>query len=104
MKDVGTENDIEVLPFVDFLRKRPGMYLGKPSLYGFHCFLDGIELAARVGKAELQDLLDADTWIAQKFGVRGRSFALALEKCNNDDTEAFYLWFQWYDEYMETKK
>src|SRR5579859_1627702 len=102
-------NEIMKIEPVDHFRKRPGMYMGKASIFGFQCVLAGIGLAEQTQGTNITNkmfpaLNDFEKWLAKKYKDYTRdtkSFGLALKRCNDDDHEAFYLWFQWYDEFIE---
>lgn len=91
---------------------RPGMYLGKKSLYGLRCFIDGILTGRRNGiyagadvtKDNIFDVdwIDFEKWVNQKFRRKGfeRSHTLALEQAGNDDEKAFDIWAGWFREFQ----
>jgi hypothetical protein len=111
-------NEIKVMSLMEAIRKRPKMYLGETSISRFQCYLLGIQHAEHehhipVEKRIVKGLETFNEWQEFESFVRKkikekrkniRTFDFALEKCNNDEKEAFYLWFEWYEEWINTKK
>jgi len=93
----------------EFIRKRPGMLIGKTGIANFEHWLMGIMTAEDVNNIKesariFPCLTEFEGWLRKKHktysGAR-KSFGLALRKAKNDDVEAFYLWMKWYDEYAK---
>lgn len=101
-------------------RKRPCMYMGKRSVSLLGVFLTGIQVVENMYVDDASDRIfklfrtlgknksggntwiHFETWLAEKYGKDDtKSFALALEKANNNEENAFDLWFKWYDEFQE---
>ena len=100
--------------FLEVIRKRPGMYFGKPSLSGLHHYINGMLHAEHVynipqsermhNKENDFDWIQFEDFVQKKNKRYIRSF-LIPENLTPDisDEDAFKLWFSWYDEF-NTKK
>jgi hypothetical protein len=85
------------------LRNRHVMYLGSKSCVALMHFIDGMFMGAYFYKAAHMpkdfDWARFEEWFRTKFKVsKKRSFSYALEQAA--DSEAFDLWFSWYDDYI----
>jgi hypothetical protein len=94
---------IKIIGLWEGIRTRPTLYIGKKSIYGLQCLIQGVWVAENMLR---QKVLDVDwhafnAWVAKKVRRQNNkpSFQFALLKCNNDDEKAFDLWMKWYDEY-----
>ncbi len=98
---------IKILGLMDGIRKRPDMYFAAPDIDILHAFVMGVEMSERCHKIEGKSLLDIDLhefemWVRKKLRRKSgsiRSFYLARQKTHTNK-EAFYLWLDWYDEYV----
>lgn len=94
---------IKIISLWEGIRTRPTMYIGKKSIYGLQCLIEGIWIAENMlGKKALDvDWHAFNAWVARKIRRQNSkpSFQFALLKCNGDDEKAFDLWMEWYDEY-----
>lgn len=92
-------------------RKRPSMFMGKKSFSLFVAFLHGVLTLEATNECYDNERMfpayggEFESWLAKKYGHRsGKSFALALEKSDQDDEKAFDLWFEWYDKFQEKQE
>lgn len=110
-----TQKDIKIITdWMMHLRSRPGMYLGEASLKGLRCLFEGVRMAElyhevrgsvypshKTKPSMTGFMFDFHMWFNKKF-KKVNSWDYALEQCNKDDKEAFYLWFDWYTEFRES--
>lgn len=95
--------------FIEGLRKRPGMYLGKKSVSLFSAFLSGFRYAEEIHDQHWKNMDDGgfdwaqfEQYVFKKYNPRrlsvnspGLAFILSGEK----EEEGLDLWFKWYDEF-----
>jgi hypothetical protein len=93
--------------FFEQIRRRPGMWLGRPSLKALHFLLLGIDLAESLYDVPETDRLggfpfpEFEKWADKRFNPRRlsiRSFGMARRMAGSDKA-AFDLWLRWYDEF-----
>lgn len=102
---INMSDDIKITSGWETILNRPGMYMGKKSIFGLVCFIAGIEIA-NLSNPHAKDVFDVDwwefeKWIQQKFKRKAfrRSLYLALDDAGNDDEKAFDIWADWFKEY-----
>lgn len=105
--------DIPKYSMMKSIRLRPLMYFKEVSLQNLQAFLMGIEIAERHLKIDVEregvvglNRGEFEDWVRKKLKKKTqqhRSETFARDKCNGDEVEAFYLWFDWFEEFMEMK-
>jgi hypothetical protein len=113
MNETETDADSPIQQIKDWptyfeqIRRRPGMWLGQASLTALDNQIGGIELAERIHDVPRNMRLggfpwsDFEKWADERFNPNRlsiRSFSMAL-RITNSESEAFELWFQWYDQF-----
>ncbi|MEM8557466.1 MAG: hypothetical protein AAGG50_06535 [Bacteroidota bacterium] len=93
---------------VELVRERPGMFVGKKSLYGLACFVGGARHVESAHSTEPEAWKfnrpdQFERWVE----LRGKpqpisSFDFALAQADSDDA-AFDLWFAWWDEFQRER-
>ena len=89
------------------VRRRPGMYLGEPSLKALQHELDGIQWAEQLyavpPERRLQGFSFAafERWFQEHLNPRRLSLnSFHMARClTASDEAAFHLWFSWYDSF-----
>lgn len=103
--------DIEIMSLEDIILQRPSLYMGKKSLFGLQCFMQGVWATKRQckGHPPLFDInpLLMDEWVVKtkvkrKSKKRRSAAEVARLQCNGDEEKAFDLYLQWYKEYKDT--
>lgn len=95
--------------FLEFVKKRPHMYLDKVSLENLNDFLGGYFVAKQIN-----DILDDDdnrflntfyNYLKKKYNLNGESWKdLLLHKYQNDNVKAFYKFFEHFAEFDHFKE
>lgn len=98
--------------FFKEIRRRPGMYIGSPSITALNYYIYGIR------SAEWFDLIppgkqfkgfsfdEFEEWVAKRYNPERRStnsFHVALLSAKSE-REGFYIWFSWYDAFRKKRK
>jgi hypothetical protein len=94
--------------FLEYLRaieKRPGMYLGGPSISHLQTFIMGYQMG-RCGTDDTTVLDGFDFWVYHRYRHGGsRSWAQELLKqAGGDEAAAFDLFVAHFDEYLEERE
>jgi hypothetical protein len=93
--------------FFEQIRRRPGMWLGEPSVTALQNFIKGIELGEYLYNVPRDRVLsgfsfeDFEGWAERKFNpdrLALNSFSLARRSSDSEE-EAFYKWLGGYDRY-----
>ena len=94
------------------IRRKPGNWLGQPSLIALNHFIGGIGVAESIhGIAKKKRLggfpwEEFEKWAHERFNPHRlsiRSFDMALRSTNSDE-EAFSRWFEWYDQFNSERE
>ena len=91
-------DNIKVISGWEAVLHRPGMYLGKRSIYGLECFICGLRCAncdMFFNDHQFDHGFEFENWVHDQIGIKKknkRSFELALEQAENDDEKAFDIW------------
>ncbi len=103
------QTEIKVInSLLEGVHKRPGMYFENgANLACLEAMIQGIWMAERMHWIHRRSLVDIDMmkfeqWVRKKLGEKAiniRSFSFARQRCDGDEAKAFYLWFEWYDEF-----
>lgn len=108
-------DEIKIVSGWEHILQRPGMYMGKKSIFGLQCFLGGIQLAGgfvcgqrdddKVFEMVGDDWFNFEQWVQKKTKFKGRlrSFDIALHEAGNDDEKAFDVWADWFKEWKKEK-
>ena len=96
-------SNIEVLDGWDAIFRRPSMYLGKISLYGLECYVNGM-MHANFKWLKRYEVMGVDIdafemWVRKKYSSSLKSFELALGEAKQDDERAFEVWANWLNEF-----
>ena len=87
------------------IRKRPEMYLGKPSIHHLRCFLDGWAYGNPNGIREAKLFAEFVTWIEAKYEVSStQGWAKIIEFWSNDEIDALKQFFILLDEFQASSK
>ena len=91
-----------ILALLHEIRRRPGMFIGKPSLTLLAPFLDGYALAAeRLGGEETDPLLpDFRDWVLARFGGTRYGWAETILRQSADDANALDNFWKLLDEFL----
>lgn len=97
---------MKIIKLMEGIKTRPGMYFATgANITSLESMIDGILIAEskhKVTESVLEfDVLDFEIWVRKKLKekpINIKSFNFARQRCK-DEQEAFYLWFEWYDEY-----
>lgn len=103
-------DNIIIMKGWDSLFHRPGMYMGKKSLFGLECLIAGVALANgslcgghgkdKFFEMSTDDWCDFEYWVKEKTHQKyKRSFAVALDLASQDDEKAFDIWTAWFKEW-----
>lgn len=84
------------------IRRRPGMYLGKPSISRLGAYLDGYEHAAQeFGGEEPDEILPAfRDWIHERAGSTQYSWEETILQESTDDADAQERFWKLLDEFL----
>jgi hypothetical protein len=105
---------IKIIKGWESILQRPGMYMGKKSIFGLQCFVHGIQLADgfrcgardddKVFEMKGDDWFNFEQWVRKKSKKKAqniRSFDFALMDAGNDDEKAFDVWAEWFKEWKK---
>ena len=101
-------DEIKVIKSWEIMLSRPGMYLGKKSIYGLQCLIEGIRMA-NYANPHAKDIFEVDwlefeKWVWDKTKTDTiRSLNIALKLSDDDDEKAFDLWAEWFREFKAQK-
>jgi len=96
----------DLLPVLNRLRRRPGMYIGEPSLTKLAGFLLGYDCAhydLRGGPAD-PFLVSFQEWIEQRLKIKYVGWEKAILSESGSEAEAFDRFWHLFDEYMARDK
>jgi hypothetical protein len=97
--------------FFDQIRRRPGMWIGYPSLTALEHLLNGIDLAEYFYDVPQEKCLggfpfeEFELWAAELFNPEQlslSSFSLARRETESEEA-AFNKWFTWYDRFRHER-
>lgn len=114
------QNDIKIIKtYWESFLARPGMYMGKKSLFGLQCFMAGLQMAEiQIGcgprKSDPRDKffdmsdndwMDFEKWVSQKTKHKGRCNAIGIAaiEAKDDDVKGFDIWAEWFKEWKNEK-
>ena len=91
-----------ILSLLREIRRRPGMFIGKPSIIRLGAFLDGYELAAqRLGGKEPDSTFpDFRDWIHERAGSTQSSWEETILQESADDADAQDRFWNLLDEFL----
>ncbi len=91
-----------ILSLLAAIRRRPGMYIGKPSLIRLGAYLDGYEHAAQdlAGKEPDSTLMDFCDWIHARAGSTRYSWEETILQESKDDADAQERFWKLLDEFL----
>jgi hypothetical protein len=91
-----------LLPVMNKLRKRPGMYIGEPSLTKLAAFLLGYDCAFFDLKGEPADpfFVSFQEWIEQRLKIKYQGWDKAILSECGSEAEGFDRFWELYDEYV----
>jgi hypothetical protein len=91
-----------ILALLQEMRRRPGMYIGKPSVIRLAAYLRGYELAAeRLGGQEADDFLpEFRDWIHERFGSTEYSWEETILQHSTDNAAAQEMLWVLLDEFL----
>lgn len=114
------QKDIKILKGWESLLARPGMYIGKKSLYGLQCFIYGMEMGVhgpvcggppynKFFDMSCDDWCDFIKWVREKTKYSDRNttytiaqdlaYTIAQDLASQDDEKAFDIWVAWFKEW-----
>ena len=91
------------------VKAKPGMYLGKPSVYDLFMFLSGykaakLEMGIRPTDEELEFYREFQPWLQDKFSIStSNSWAKIIQFYSKDEQEAFERFFTLLDEFSQVE-
>ena len=94
-----------VFELIDDIRKRPAMYLGKPSIHHLQCFLDGWFHGRSYEIKDVDSFGEFASWIAKKYKVKStQGWAKIIEFWSTDEIDALKQFFVLLDEFQASSK
>ncbi|RPD45648.1 hypothetical protein DNI29_15925 [Hymenobacter sediminis] len=85
------------------IRKRPAMYLGKPSIHHLHCYLDGWCHGNPNGLREALSFSHFVTWLEKKYEVKStQGWEKIIDFWSVDEISALDHFFTLLDEFQQT--
>ncbi len=99
----------ELYEFLGSIKKRPGMYLGTPSITRLDMLLRGYILARReAGLDPTEEEIEFEgfqKWIQEKYAINsGKSWSKIILFYSIDDYEALQRFFELFEEYQNRNK
>lgn len=100
-----TTVESSVFGLLNNVRKRPEMYLGKPSIYHLQCFLGGWSQRSPNGIEDAALFDEFASWIAKKYKVKStQGWAKIIEFWSADEVDALKQFFVLLDEFQSSSK
>jgi hypothetical protein len=106
-----TKGDIDskdsIFEILAKIRKRPAMYLGKPSIHHLRCYLDGFfhGMSFQIHQKEANLFGEFARWIEVKYEVNStQGWAKIIEFWSTDEIHALEHFFTLLDEFQATKR
>jgi hypothetical protein len=109
--DASVNQIVDWPSFFDQIRRRPGMWLGRPSLTALENLVSGIGLAEYLYDVPVEKRLggfpfdEFERWVEASFNVERlslNSFSLARREADSEE-EAFSAWLAWYDHFRRER-
>jgi len=93
-------SEIKDITTWDHFAKRPGMYIGKRSIYGLQCFICGCRISGNDFGVDWEKF---EKFVTEKikWKTSSKSYGAALYLSDNLESEAFDLWMQWFEEFKK---
>lgn len=86
------------------IRKRPAMYLGKPSIHHLNCYLDGWLSGNQDGIRQANLFAEFITWVERKYKVKSnQGWAKIIDFWSTDEIHALESFFTLLDKFQATK-
>ena len=91
-----------LLAVLESLRRRPGMYIGEPSLTRLAAFLRGYDYARHELLGEPADpfFISFQEWSEHRFRQKNKGWAEAILLQSNSESQAFDRFWELLDEYL----
>ena len=93
-----------VCNLIERIRVGSGMYIGEPSVKLLNIYIEGYLAGARDFGCFQRDIkyYNFTKWITQKYDIKDKTIDWAgiLIRISGDDENAFYLFWQVWDEYL----
>lgn len=87
------------------IKKRPVMYLGKPSIHHLRCYLDGWAHRNPNGISDTNTFAEFASWIEKKYKVEStQGWAKIIEFWSTDEIDALKQFFVLLDEFQDSSK
>ncbi|MEC4818115.1 MAG: hypothetical protein SAK29_33315 [Scytonema sp. PMC 1069.18] len=101
--------DFDPYKLLEWIKKRPGMYLGSASITRLDMLLRGYSLAKReVGLPPTEQEQNFDgfqSWVQERYGVKSnQSWAKIILFYSTDEQEALERFFELFEEYLNQNK
>ncbi len=95
-------SEIKNIELLEHFIKYPGLYIGKPSIYGLQCFLAGCKVS---GNNFGIDWKEFENWVVKKTGFKLSSISYGAAKYIAEcDEAAFDTWIAWLQEFRKEKE
>jgi len=86
------------------IRKRPAMYLGKPSIHHLNCFLGGWLHRNYDGVADAELFGEFATWVEKRYKMTStQGWAKIIEFWSVDEIQALERFYELLDEFQAAK-
>jgi hypothetical protein len=90
------------------IRRKPGLYLGSPSISNLYMFLHGYQFAHRQlgvsSSAQEQQFQKFQPWLQQKFGIKtSQSWSQLILFHARDEQDAFERFFELFQEFTQSQ-
>lgn len=100
---------MDLYDLIENIRKRPSLYLGKPSLEHLQVFLDGYSFARRQLKIppsqQEREFEEFQTWTEEKFNQQNtQSWTKIILFYSENEKMALERFFELFDEFVNQKK
>lgn len=90
---------------IDTIEKRPGLYIGRNSIFSLSAFLSGVAFDSDYSN-DYSIMEDFQLWVTKKYKITStQSWASILNFYSMDEADALKLFFLQFKEFVsETKK
>jgi hypothetical protein len=95
-----------LIDYLAAMKKRPGMYLGRPKISNFQHFMHGYTIAIGINGVNETHPLATEFYRFHDFASEkintehGHWHQILLDLCDGDEEKALYLCFEWLDEFI----